>query len=218
MIRVKCPECGSRLKVKDKLAGKSRKCPKCGGKLQIPPLNEIRTDDASQVTDGDGSQAKDPSQGAPDHVVPPAEAPERLTRHHHYLICSTDKLFAAWKSNGHGWMLRTNAGFVSAKQNTETLPTQGDFVLVELKVSDVNGSHQLKAIRTYQLDRRWALPVLARSENEILFKLSGPSGLNKPRKAAVMRYLRESMMPEMWHAADAIVDYLGNTDFHSQGV
>ncbi len=59
--------------------------------------------------------------------------------------------------------------------------------------------------------------MLARNENEILSKVKGPSGLNKPQKAAVMQYLRESMLPEMWHEASEIVDYLGNADFHSQG-
>ena len=100
----------------------------------------------------------------------------------------------------------------------ESLPNQGDFTLAELKMNAADGSQQLQAIRPYQIAPRWALPTLARSESEILSKITGPSGLNKPQKAAVMRYLRESMMPEMWHAADEIIDYLGNTDYHSQGV
>ncbi len=218
MIRVECPECGSWLKAKDKLAGKTTKCPKCGGQLQIPAPDDPRADDPLQVTSDDESQAEDLVHDVLDHELPPVEAPERLAWHNRYLLCSSDKLFAAWESNGHGWMLKTNAGYVRAKQNMAVLPNQGNFTMVELKMSATEGSHQLKSIRSFRISPRWAIPVLARNESEILSTVRGPSGLNKPQKAAVMRYLRESMMPEMWHAAGEIVDYLGNTDFHSQGV
>jgi len=217
MIRVECPECGSWLNAKDKLAGKIRKCPKCGGQLQIPELDDTRADDPFQVTDDD-SQADGVVHDVLDHELPPVEAPERLAWHDRYLICASDKLFAAWESNGHGWILKTNSGYVRAKRNMEVLPNQGDFTLVELKMGASDDSHRLEAIKSYRIAQRWALPLLARSENEILSKIRGPSGLNKPQKAAVVRYLRESMMPEMWHAADKIIDYLGNTDYHSQGV
>ena len=218
MIRVECPKCGSWLKAKDKLAGKTKKCPKCGGQLKIPAPDDAHANDADQVTADDDSQSQDFVHDVLDHELPPVEAPERLAWHNRYLICSSDKLFAAWESNGHGWMLKTNAGYVRAKRNIEALPNQGDFTLVELKMSAADGSHQLEAIRSYRIARRWAIPVLARGESEILSTVRGPSGLNKPQKAAVTQYLRESMMPEIWHAADEIVDYLGNTDYHSQGV
>jgi hypothetical protein len=218
MIRVECPECGSWLNAKDKLAGKTRKCPKCGGELRIPALEGVQVDDLEQLTADDDSQAEDLVHDVLDHELPPVEAPQRLAWHDRYLICSSDKLFAAWESNGHGWMLKTNAGYIRAKRNMEELPNQGDFTLVELKMSAAEGSHRLEAVKSYQIASRWALPVLARSESEILSKVRGPSGLNKPQKAAVMRYLRESMMPEMWHTADKIIDYLGNTDYHSQCV
>ena len=217
MIRVECPECGSWLNAKDELAGNTRKCPKCGGQLQIPVLDDARADDLLHVTANDDSQAENLIHDVLDHELPPVEAPERLTWHDRYLICSSDKLFAAWESNGHGWMLKTNAGYIRAKRNMEELPNQGDFTLVELKLNAAEGSHQLEAIRSYRIAPRWALPVLARNENEIFSKITGPSGLNKPQKAAVMQYLRASMMPEMWHAAEDVVGYLCNTDFHSQG-
>ncbi len=35
-IRVDCPVCGKKLKLKDKLAGKRVKCPQCGGELRVP--------------------------------------------------------------------------------------------------------------------------------------------------------------------------------------
>ena len=217
MIRVECPDCGSWLNAKDKLAGRTTKCPKCGGQLQIPAPDDARADDADRVTADDDSQAEDLVHDVLDHELPPVEAPERLAWHDRYLICSSDKLFAAWESNGHGWMLKTNAGYIRAKRNMEGLPNQGDFALVELRMSAAGGSQKLVAIRPYRIAPRWAIPVLARGENEILSTVRGPSGLNRPQKAAVMRYLRESMMPEMWHAADEIIDYLSNTDYHSQG-
>jgi hypothetical protein len=35
-IRLDCPACGKKLKLKDKLAGKRVKCPQCGGELRVP--------------------------------------------------------------------------------------------------------------------------------------------------------------------------------------
>ena len=218
MIRVECPGCGSWLSAKDKLSGKTRKCPKCGGDVVIPASNQVATGDADQITvDGD-SQDESLVHDVLDHELPPVEAPQRLAWHDRYLICSSDKLFSAWESNGHGWMLKTNTGYIRARRNMESLPNQGDFTFVELKMSADGGSHRLQSIMSYKIAPRWALPLLARGESEILSKIMGPTGLNKPQKAAVMKYLRDSMMPEMWHAADEIVAYLGNTDYHSQGV
>ncbi len=218
MIRVECPECGSWLSAKDKLAGMTRKCPKCTGDVVIPVPDGVLPVDDDLLTGDDDSQADSLVHDVLDHELPPVEAPQRLAWHDRYLICSSDKLFSAWESNGHGWMLKTNSGFIRARRNIESLPNQGDFTLVELKMSAADGSQRLQAIIPYQIAARWALPTLARSDSEILSKITGPSGLNKPQKAAVMRYLREKMMPETWHVADEIIDYLGNTDFHSQGV
>jgi hypothetical protein len=221
MIRVECPDCGSSLKAKDKLAGTTKKCPKCGGQLQIPLPDGAGTD-ADQLTGddqvtGDDSGGEDLVHDVLDHELSPVDVPQRLVLRNRYLICASDKLFAAWESNGHGWMLKTNTGYIRASRNIESLPNQGDFVLVELKMSAADGSHELEALRSYQIAERWALPVLARNESEVLSKVRGPSGLNKAQKVAVMRYFRENMLPEMWHTAGAIIDYLGNTDYHSQG-
>ena len=218
MIRVECPGCGSWLSAKNKLAGKTRKCPKCGGDVVIAASDSISPVDAGQTTGDDDLQADSLVYDTLDHELPPVEAPERLAWHNRYLICTSDKLFSAWESNGHGWMLKTTAGYVRARRNMESLPNQGDFTLVELKMSAADGSRRLQAVRSYQIAPRWALPSLARDDSEILSKIIGPAGLNKPQKAAVMAYLRENMMPETWHAADEIIAYLGNTDYHSQGV
>ncbi len=217
MIRVECPECGSWLSAKSMLAGKTRKCPKCAGDVVIPvPDGVLPVDDL--LGGDDDSEADSLVHDVLDHELPPVEAPQRLAWHDRYLICGSDKLFSAWESNGHGWMLKTNAGYIRARRNVELLPNQGDFTLVELKIHAADGSQRLQAVRPYRIAPRWALTTLARSDSEILSKITGPSGLNKPQKAAVMRYLRENMMPETWHAATELIAYLGNTDYHSQGV
>lgn len=36
MIRIKCPNCGHRLKVPDSAAGKKGKCPRCGAVVELP--------------------------------------------------------------------------------------------------------------------------------------------------------------------------------------
>jgi len=49
MIRFQCDECGSTLKVEDRLAGKKGKCPKCNAVTMIP--------DPSSTTPGRGESS-----------------------------------------------------------------------------------------------------------------------------------------------------------------
>ena len=39
-IHLQCPECGSKLKVKDAMAGKTGKCPACSNRVKIPTVEE----------------------------------------------------------------------------------------------------------------------------------------------------------------------------------
>ena len=212
MIRVKCSGCGIKLKAKSELAGQTRKCPKCGASFVIPegPQAEARELESA----GGGDLIHD----VLDHDLPKVEAPERLAWQNRYLICTPEKLFSAWESNGHGWMLKTTGGFIRASRNQELLPSQGDFMLIELRIATSDGQHRLSGIRSYRLAARWALVSLGREENEILSKIVGPGALNRSQKEAVKQYLRETLMAEIWHESQEILDYLGNTDYHSPGV
>jgi len=218
MIRVTCPRCASKLNAKDALAGQTRKCPKCGAMVLIPEP------DQSGTTAGEGAIAL--AEAAPDqHVhgaiekkLPAKELPERLGRQNRYLICDKSKLVAAWENNGHGWMLKTNFGFISATRNYDQLPAQGNFKLVELQLKMTDEGLRLAGIRTYQLARRWALTNLDKGDDKILSAVTDSGFLNKEQKSVVQKAIKEQFMRHVWEGAANVLDYLTNGDYHSPGV
>ncbi len=212
MIRVSCPHCGSKLNAKDELAGQTRKCPKCGQ----PVL--IAADSAEVGVDIDETPSDQHVQAATEEHLPSMHVPERLNRDNHYLICDKGHLVATWENNGHGWMLKTGSGFISAKRNHEKLPAQGDFKLVELKFSMLPEGKRLSGIRSFQLAPRWALTTLDQSDDLVMEKVVHLGLLNRDQKNVVRQALKEQFMREVWEHASAVLEYLGNTDFHSPGV
>lgn len=214
MIRVTCPSCGSKLNAKDELAGHTRKCPKCAQPVQIIA-------DAPAAS-GDAAVAQPP---ATSQIRPDAEEPllavhllDRLHREYHYLICDRANLLATWENDGHGWMLKTNTGMVSAKRNGDKLPNQGDFKLVELKFTQTPDGKRLSGLTTYQLAAHWALNVLAQGDDQIVEKITNYGTLNRDQKNAVRKTLRDQFMRPVWENAVAVLDYLGNVDYHSHSV
>ncbi len=212
MIRVICPNCGSKLDAKDEIAGQTRKCPKCRQPVVIP-MPDVR-----------GAVPEPAGDGAPAHVEPPAEAPvrhtaapERLVAHNRYLICDRTKVFAVWEGGGEGWLLQTDFGFTSVARNADKLPSQGDFKFVELRMSVEHQKPLLRALVVHQLARRWALNTLVRGDDAVLKTIVGPGSLNREQKNAVRKYLGERMMREVWGDNQAVLEYLGNYDYHSHG-
>ena len=214
MIRVTCPHCGSKLNAKDELAGQTRKCPKCAQPLRIvvdPP-----------AASGDVSLAPPPAgpetQPATEERLPSLNLPEHLNRESHYLICDRTHLVATWENNGHGWMLKTTSGFLPAKRNRDKLPSQGDFKLVELKLSLTPEGKRLKGLTVYQLALQWALIVLDQGDEPIIGKIVGFGSLNQDQKAIVRQALGDQFMRPVWQDAADVLAYLGNTDYHTSSV
>ncbi len=235
MIRVTCPNCGAQLSAKEELAGQSRKCPKCKTAISIPlpepppeeetiPLDECEVTVAHVVPPAEASAPEraaspTPAQGDAQQVgLPQQDVPERLNRQNHYLICDKAHLIATWENNGQGWMLKTSFGLVQANRNFEQLPAQGDFKLVELKLHMTDGGLQLVGIRTYQLGQRYALTTLDKADDLIVGKIASPGFLNRDQKHVVRRLIRDQFMRHVWEHSDEVLDYLGNTDYHSSGV
>lgn len=214
MIRVTCPNCGSKLNAKDELAGHIRKCPKCAQPVSIVA-------DAPATANGVGV---DPTPANP-QIQPDEEEPllslhllDRLNREYHYLVCDKARLLAAWESNGQGWMLKTHTGFVNAKRNSDKLPSQGDFKLVELKFTMTPEGKRLSGLTTYQLASHWALNVLAQGDDQIVEKITNFGSLNRDQKNAVRQTLHDQFMRPVWEGAAKVIEYLGNADYHSHGV
>jgi hypothetical protein len=214
MIRVRCPQCGSKLNAKDELAGQTRKCPKCAQPVLIVADSTAAPD---SIAGGETSSDQHIQLASEEHLPSP-DRPERLNRESHYLICDRTRLVAAWENNGDGWMLKTTAGFVNAKRNRDSLPAQGDFKLVELKFTTTPEGKRLAGLASYQLGAHWALTALDQGDEAILGKITGPGCLNKDQKNVVRQALREQFMRQVWEKAAAVLEYLGNADYHSPGV
>jgi hypothetical protein len=218
MIRFQCPSCGSTLNAKDSLAGLRRACPKCREAVLIPsPVEETAEIGATQADPGSpaSSDAAEAAGESP-AVAGLASRPTKLCRHFRYLICDRQRLLALWQNNGQGWQMRVDNGFASASRHGDRLPTEGDFKLIELRLSPDDG-HRLTGLRVYQLARRWALRQLPRSDDAILKSIVGPCGLFREHKLIVRQQLETWLMPEIWEDARAVVDYLSGPDGHSPG-
>jgi len=219
MIRVQCPGCGSRLQARERLAGRTAKCPKCGAPVVIPKL-PAEHDQAATKEASNGLDSAAPGQhvvAAAQQELPTPVLPERLDRQAFYLICDRSKLIAVWENNGQGWQVSVGTGFASAARNSDRLPSQGDFKLVELLLENTDQGRRLAGIHCYALARHWALPALARGDDAIVGKLTGPAGLSRDQKDLVRQVLRDRFMPDVWRDAQAVLDYLASADYHSPG-
>ncbi len=169
-IRIVCPHCGSKLNAKPKLLGESRPCPKCKTPVKIAILENHELLPSIPLDE--------PDENAPHLLVkktPIANVRllERLDRNFRYLICDRTSLVAAWANDGQGWMLKTNAGLVPVTRNSENLPTQGDFKLVELKLETREAGLHLLGLAVYQLALHWALTCLNEGDDRICERVTG---------------------------------------------
>jgi hypothetical protein len=196
------------------LIGQVRNCPKCGQPVRI-------------VADIDLNEVSVPVDNTPptQQIIPPAEGglvkpklPKRLNRESHYLICGSTHLMAAWTNNGQGWLLKTESGLASAKRNGDRIPAEGDFKLVELKLEVTADGRRLSGLRIYQLAPRWALLALTRDDDQITEKITGPGTLNRDQKFVIRQALKDQFMRAVWENAANVLEYLGNTDYHSHEV
>ena len=223
MIRLICPGCGSKLNAKDELVGQTRKCPKCARPVVIvaEPGHPAYASAASQSEKKEAA-AENRSAGSPAvgtaEALPTVTLPDRLNRTSNYLICDRALLLATWENDGSGWQVRAGGGFSSAKRNRENLPSQGDFKFIELKFTTTPDGKRLVGLTIYQLAPYWAVTALAQGDDAIVEKISGYGCLNQEQKNAVRQSLRDQFMREVWSDAAAVLEFLGNTDFHSHSV
>ena len=222
MITLLCPDCSETVHAPEELVGGTHKCPKCGatmrrqdrpGPRSPPSTGEIPETSAAFVTPQQASGIL-----AVEHNVPYLHhGPDHLDRQSHYLICDKTHLVAAWGNDGRGWMLRTSAGMVSAHRNLDKLPSQGDFKLVELKLAETDAGFRLEHIVVYQLAGHWGLTRIEKGDDKILGAIVGLAGLSKEQKDVVRDAIRGQFMRSVWENAAKVVEFLGNTDYHSPG-
>jgi len=210
MICLVCPNCQSRLNAKDELVGQTRSCPKCG-----QPVLIAVPDASAELLEAPAPTEPAYDLGPPG--LPQPDVPKRLERCNQYLVCDRSKLVATWKDDGQGWLLKTNAGLVSAVRNADQLPNQGDFKLVELRLGRTDAGIRLTGIRSYQLAERWALTSLDKGDDKIVAKITGLGCLNRDQKHVVRQAIKDHLMREVWAEAGNVLEYLASTDYHSPG-
>ena len=175
MIACLCPGCGSKLSAQEDSAGRTMLCPACGAAVEVPA--------AAGTVPLAGPETPEPRIHTVEaHKLPPLDAPARLDRQSHYLICGDTDLAACWQNNGRGWMLHTDFGFISATLNPDQLPSQGNFKLVELKLKMTDAGLGLDDLAVYQLADRWALTNLDRNDDRILNAVVGRAGLGRAER------------------------------------
>ena len=221
MIAITCSHCGSKLNAKDELAGQTRPCPKCKAPILIAASSPASAEPERLVA-SEGQPGEPASSGTdtgtlsqPMPGLPTHHYLDRLNRQHFYFICDRTNVMAAWENNGHGWLIRSHTGMVSAARNQQLLPQQGNFRMVEVKATIHDGSTRLTGLTCYQLADRWALKALARGDDEIVEKIVGHVGLSREQKNAVRGALKERFMHDVWQHATTISEFLANTDYHS---
>ncbi len=223
MLRITCPNCQSKLNAKEKLIGQTRSCPKCKHPVLIeaPPATSDGSGEDSPVSDTSEAtpsimvQPRDEGEGLA-QVVAVAAPVKELKTPNKYVILDRQRIIAVWEAEG--WQLKTPAGLISAKRNTEQIPSQGVFRLVELRVTRTTDAMYLTGIVSHELTSRFALPAIGRGDNQILEKIVHPSGLTRDQKQIVRRYLQETFMPDVWQHSTTITEYLASADQHTQGV
>jgi len=211
MIRILCPNCQSKLDAKDELEGQTRKCPKCGTPVLIAKPEPSQTPapespPISTVTDSDSET-----------TLRPIDTPKGLDPTSRYLILNETRLVAAWRNDSKGWMLKTTAGLISAKQNRDQLPAHGNFKFVELTIVRDEAGMRLSALTSHQLAASWALNTLDKGDSQILSKITAPGSLNREQKAAIRLLIRDQLMHEVWQNSRNVLDYLADSDYHSPG-
>jgi hypothetical protein len=225
MLRITCPNCQSALNAKEKLIGQTRNCPKCRHPVLIEAPDGMSADPAEGGPDAVAESAdesptihvepRDEGEGLA-QVTAIADPVKELKAPNKYVICDHQRIVAVWE--GDGWQLKTPAGLISAKRNTEQIPSQGVFRLVELRVTRTTDAMYLTGIVSHELASRFALPAIGRGDHQVLEKIVRPSGLTRDQKQMVRRYLQDTFMPEVWRHNDAITGYLASADQHTQGV
>jgi DNA-directed RNA polymerase subunit M/transcription elongation factor TFIIS len=224
MLRITCPNCQSKLNAKEKLIGQTRNCPKCGHPVLIADPEATSAETAAAEPQANETAEETPAiQVAPRdegdglaQVKAVADAVKELKLPNRYVICDRQRIIAVWEGNG--WQLKTPGGLVPAKRNTEEIPSQGAFRLVELRVTRTEDAMYLTGIVCHELTPRFALPAISRGDNQILEKIAGPSGLSRDQKQIIRRYLQETFMSDVWRDNEVITEFLASGDFHTQGV
>lgn len=216
-IRVVCSQCGAKLDAPDALAGKKGKCPKCGTifRIPVPDVRPLPVEQSFAAGKKNGSSAIAVSDLPSLNLT--AENPKRLQWNNLYVLLGSDRIVAYLKQ-GEGWQLNVGKGFVSARQENQMIPEQGEFVLLEGNVRETENGRRLVGIQFFKIAGRADLMAISRSDGEILERITGRTALLLPQKRQFLSFLRDHYFAAFTDDAPEIVDFLLGEDLHSERI
>ncbi len=217
MIRLVCPSCQKTLNARGDLVGQTRNCPACGASVDIPAELPASGEVAAHVPEDTVAEERPAPIQAQEEAIDTFRPPKQLDRTNRYYICDRTGVIAGLEPGGKGWTVKTSAGWLPAARNTDKLPHEGDFKLVELKMEGSETGGRLVGLTAYQLAERWALTRLTGADDEILAAVTGPGSLRREQKSAIRLLIRDRLMPPVYEDARTVLDYLANSDYSSPG-
>jgi hypothetical protein len=203
MIRARCPNCNAKVKAPDALAGKKGRCPECKGVVPLPSADTAAASPAISFSVAENEPAPDIKQDtAPAETVGlDFNPPENLRRNCHYLICNSKEVIARWDDDGKGWMVHVKDGFVKAQNNTQQLPTMGNYIFIEIEIVSEGPHQRLAGVNIFTLPGAFALTKLAKHESAILEALEQTTTLNDRQRALVKQRVNAKYLPSIWDDA-----------------
>jgi len=212
MIHTRCPHCNSKVKAPDELAGKKGRCPDCLGVVPLPedmaeefgsppPATTEALPSISFTVDDTAPTEKIVAEDAAAESKIAFKRPEHLHRNCHYLICSGKDVIARWDDDGKGWMVQVKDGFVKAQNNTQQLPSMGNYTFIEIEIVSEGPHQRLAGVHAFTLPGAFALTKLAKHEDAILEALEQTTALNDRQRTLVRQRVNAKYLPSIWDDA-----------------
>lgn len=229
-IKVRCPACHVVMKAKADYAGRVLKCPACKAPFIVPKadgdgleppihvLMKLADIEAKKQADAEEEASIPHVEIIEGEAIHRVEHPVKLDRVNRYMILDSSRLLAYWDLKK-GWQVGAAGGsLVPAKGNLDTLPQQGDFRLIELKMADEGGISRVVGLRIFQLAKQYALAKLRGDENAILSAITAETGLMHSHKKILLQALKAHFPRAAWAEKKTIYDYLMGDDHQSSEV
>lgn len=229
-IKVRCPGCQVVMKAKADYAGRVIKCPACKTPFIVPKadgdgleppihvLMKLADIEAKKQTEAEEEASIPHVEIIEVEAIQRVEHPVKLDRTNRYMVLDGTRLLAYWDLKK-GWQLGTTGGsLVPVKGNTDMLPQQGDFRLIELQMADDGGISRVAGLRIFQLAKQYSLTKLRGDENAILATITGTTGLMHSHKKILMQAFKNHFPRAAWAENKAIYDYLLGDDSQSSEV
>lgn len=123
----------------------------------------------------------------------------------YYLICDHYAVVARWQNDSRGWMLGLKDGFVRVSHVVDEIPWFGEFVLIEVGIQRQESGVRLSHVRSFRLQKEFALPELYKSDSAILRMITGEATLSEQQKELVRDFVKSEYLRHVWITIDDLL-------------